>query len=407
MVKLPYPVQDTKGTAKYDKASKSLTVTLPVRPPAAVSLVASSAAAPQSSLAAAAESDSTVTEQPSDTMRTAAPAQMTPAKKSSVGHGRWVSSPEGTTAAAVSTAGEDGAEPPLSLHEQIKRQAEAALAQAKAAAAVAPSVPASKVPAAAPKDAAPAPASNDVPVDNSVDFIPADSFAGRKAGFAFKRGDQGVGYYRDLKQHRPAARPETTVAKTGATAEEHHLFPYECRQTKHAVAVVVQVPSIDLNSVEVSFQPFAVHVAFRAFVDGDAPGKVESRQYGAVFSLPETQCAPGLDVPRCRYDVANQNMAIVLTKQVPRYWSGATVAATTTESKSGELDEDAMSLLLVAKYVRPAADNANSSVPESSSAVKPTQTKTGDPEEAKTVKALESAMQALQFSSADALFELD
>jgi hypothetical protein len=45
-VKLPYPVQDTKGTAKYDKASKSLTVTLPVKPPAAVSHASAASATP-------------------------------------------------------------------------------------------------------------------------------------------------------------------------------------------------------------------------------------------------------------------------------------------------------------------------------------------------------------------------
>ena len=32
-IQLPYPVFDKKGTAKYDKVNKTLTITLPVQPP--------------------------------------------------------------------------------------------------------------------------------------------------------------------------------------------------------------------------------------------------------------------------------------------------------------------------------------------------------------------------------------
>lgn len=37
-VQLPYPVFDKKGSAKYDKVNKTLTITLPVRPPPAVAV---------------------------------------------------------------------------------------------------------------------------------------------------------------------------------------------------------------------------------------------------------------------------------------------------------------------------------------------------------------------------------
>jgi HSP20 family molecular chaperone IbpA len=412
-VKLPYPVQDTKGTAKYDKASKSLTVTLPVKPPVTVSHAPAAAATPSKSA-----SDSVVQELPGEAESASSPAKTAPSsavKKSSVGHGRWVGAGnEAPSSAAVDVADEA----PLSLHEQIKRQAEAALAQAKAEAAAAPKVAKAEAPAVVAAPAAPTATAAGTGSDE--DFVPAQAFAGRKAGFVFKRGDQGVGYYRDQKQRvanksAPAsvAASSAAVAAPAASSTVYSRFPYECRQTKHALAMIVQVPSIDTNSVQVTFLPYAVHVAFRAFVDGDAPGKIESQQYGAVFTLSETQCAGGLDVSRCRYDAANHNMALVLTKQVPQYWSAGAAegaAHTTTESKSGELDEDAMRLLKPTPYAQPPSSAKAAATPTTAAEASPkpvAPTKVAKPEEVRAVKALENAMQALQFSSADALFELD
>jgi hypothetical protein len=405
-VKLPYPVQDTKGTAKYDKASKSLTVTLPVKPPVAVSHARAAAATPSKSA-----SDNVVQELSGETESASSPAKTAPssAKKSSVGHGRWVG---GGNEALASAAADVADEAPLSLHEQIKRQAEAALAQAKAEAAAAPKVAKAEVPAVV---AAPtAPRATAAVTGSDEDFVPAQAFAGRKAGFVFKRGDQGVGYYRDQKQRvANKSAPASAVAAPAASSTVYSRFPYECRQTKHALAMIVQVPSIDTNSVQVTFLPYAVHVAFRAFVDGDAPGKIESQQYGAVFTLSETQCAGGLDVSRCRYDAANRNMALVLTKQVAQYWSAGAAegaAHTTTESKSGELDEDAMRLLKPTPYAQPPSSAKAAATPTTAAEASPkpvAPTKVAKPEEVRAVKALENAMQALQFSSADALFELD
>lgn len=454
VVKLPYPVQDTKGTAKYDKASKSLTVTLPVRPPPSVPVVSASSVAAMASSPPRTPSKGEaegVEDANAETTSPAKPAAASSAiKKASLGHSRWVdgSNPASTTTPSATSSGEAAVgdateEPPLSLHEQIKRQAEAALVQARAAAAAAPTKVEAAKSTLASAAAAPVSTSDDpiVFADIGVDFIAAVSFAGRKAGFVFKRGEQGVGYYRDLNQSigtakvpvgAKAAAPaavasiETAPAAATATTAEFHAFPYECRQTKHALAVIVQVPRIDPTSVQVVFLPHAVHVAFRAFLDvtaeqegGGIGGGIASRQYGAVFSLPEGDaCAGGLDVSRCRYDAATHNMALVLTKQLPKYWSaGAGAGLTTTESKSGELDEDAMKLLTPSAYIQPpethgrsarSSDTMTKEVPTPPPVSVPhLPTKAVDPEEAKATKALESAMQALQFSSSDALFELD
>ncbi len=37
----------------------------------------------------------------------------------------------------------------------------------------------------------------DVKIVNDQDYIPSSSFAGRKPGYVFKTGIQGLGYYRD------------------------------------------------------------------------------------------------------------------------------------------------------------------------------------------------------------------
>jgi hypothetical protein len=33
--------------------------------------------------------------------------------------------------------------------------------------------------------------------DNNQDYIPSNSFTGRKPGYVFTRGEQGLGYYKD------------------------------------------------------------------------------------------------------------------------------------------------------------------------------------------------------------------
>lgn len=37
----------------------------------------------------------------------------------------------------------------------------------------------------------------DVTIVDEQDYIPSSSFTGRKSGYVFTRGEQGLGYYRD------------------------------------------------------------------------------------------------------------------------------------------------------------------------------------------------------------------
>ena len=47
-------------------------------------------------------------------------------------------------------------------------------------------------------------------------FIPAKAFAGVKAGYAFRAGDDGVGYYADPKQKPPKPPKHATKAEAQA-----------------------------------------------------------------------------------------------------------------------------------------------------------------------------------------------
>ena len=415
-VKLPYPVIDNKGTAKYDKATKSLTVTLPVRPPAPVS-IALDAADKGSSTAGSAVKELDEVVGATET----SPKKSTPAKKASAGHSRWV---EGAAAEAITPSASDGvpASTPaagsgLSLHEEIKRQAEIAVREAKLVAATASRKPTDTPVTAAPVTASKLPETiTSASVEQSgAAFIPAAKFEGRRAGYFFKRGEQGVGYYRDAKLSSPSQQPVQSatpasvpaVSKATATSEvlaaTYDIFPFACRQTKQALAVIVQVPHIDPTSVRVTFLECAIHVAFRAFADATAASenKLRAVQYGAVLRLPTDLCPGGLDVAQCRHDTASQNMALVLTKRLPQYWARSTDKTDAQiETKSGFSDEDAQNLLQVEVYVQPPAPAVEVATSVRASKVENT-------EQTKTVKDLENAMQSLQFSSSEALFELD
>ena len=427
-LRLPYPVFDTKGTAKYDKASKSLTVTLPVRPPPTAAVVTASPAK-------ATESAVSEVEAQDETSETSPQKPSTPAKKSSVGHGRWVESPASSSTAsnAIAPVESEG----LSLHEEIKRQAEIALREAQAAAKAAPllAAVATVAPPTAPVATTPASASLE------GDFIPCISFGGKKAGYVFKRGDQGVGYYVDTKYSAKAPAPAAaavtpSVAATSAPAVaapvppvvEHLHFPFECRQTKSALAIIVEVPNIDKASLRVEFENHSVHVSFRAFADVPVEGStltstttVGAVQYGAVLQLRQEDCPGGLDISLCRFDAQKQNLAIVLTKAQSQFWhcsSNADNSSTENrdavladgESKSGDATSDeTRHLLRVIPISGASATTAASTeaLPPPPAPVLTQKSNAANAEVAKALKSLESTIQVMQFSSSDALFELD
>lgn len=459
-VKLPYPVFDTKGTAKYDKASKSLTITLPVRPPPAPLHPApvSAPATPVKQQGMGEEGSAENENGESGPAKGATPAA-TVRKSPSAGHSRWVEKPpssssSSSSSAADAAAGADaGSKPPaspLSLKEEVLRQAEIALKSAQEAAAKAAQEAAKVPPPAYQKATQCVPSAPTVPA-NAVptaaveplgqEFLASATFKGMKAGYVFKKGDRGQGYYLDSKsaphsaapapttQPTPAVFPkaETTPAAASAVpittttvTAVYQEIPFECRQTKQALAVIVEVPHIDKSSVAVHFQTYSVSVNFRAFVDvSNGTTNIDTVQYGSVLRLSPTDCAGGLDVAMCRFDVADHNMAVVLTKALPAYWHNSSSAAaadkafadsSASESKSGDFSSrEARGLLEMLPFEAPAGASSVSAKGSCSlSAAQKSDTSSLTKADADaTLKSLRNHIQSLQFSSSDALFELD
>lgn len=354
---LPYPVMDKKGVAKYDKASKCLTVSLPVQPPTAPAAseqpASSSPSSPtlkespktnkSESKAASAKSPSTTPSKQAENSSKAA----SPPKKDS--HQRW-----------VSDSSEEERSKAKILKDEINRQAEEARLQALAA----PPPSTRSVPET---DTAALTSTPAVVVGEA--FVRSESFAGGRDGYVFKRGDSGVGYYEDRKPkvvknddvHATALTSKsesTSVAKT--MAKNASEFSFEYRQTVPAVAVLIQVPAIDPTSVHVKFHSRLVQVFFEAG-EGASPY--------ALDLVP----AHELKAKSCKFDVVQRNMCLVLSKQVETIW-----------------DEEASKLVTSKAYSGEATSAAKSSAANSS------------------LTALQKSVEAMNFnSSSDLLFELD
>jgi hypothetical protein len=186
----------------------------------------------------------------------------------------------------------------------------------------------------------------------------------------------------------------------------------------------VQVPSIDAASVHVEFAPHQLRVSFRAVgPDGLLPGSL----YGMAFDIsPQSTCLIGFNPEQCKYDVACQNMAIILVKSIPAYWSvktsgddkkeasddAETMNSVTGESKSSaDYELQATKELLRARPYEVKKNNASPGNSNNSSSM----SKLADSSSAETAsewnkalpKSLENMIANMQFSSSAVLFDLD
>ena len=120
-----------------------------------------------------------------------------------------------------------------------------------------------------------------------------------------------------------AAETSTPPAAVAAAAEDAAAVvgdqdvPFEFRQTKVALAVLLQVTDIVAASAIVHFSADGFDVSF----------KTATTTYASGFTV----SGGALDSSRCRFDVAGQNMVVVLTKARADegMWSSAAAAAAT------------------------------------------------------------------------------
>lgn len=369
-IQLPYRVNDKRGGAKFDKAKKLLTITLPVQPF-------------QFDENFDEDEDDTETsdvgmvsevENENEPVTDSASSSSAGAKavKSDVNaHGRWLSSENkngGEDQSKESTADEivprveelsaddsgDG-QPKETLAQEIARKAKEALAEAeklkketsaRGAGKTIKDASAVKVSKSEKKDSVVA-ATDD---NNTADYIPSGTYVGSKKGYVFKKGENGMGYYRDhggrkaLQQQKESkATPSSVDAldnidinksaisvntdkentrHDNMKAESDNIdwqdFPFQFRQTKAGVAMIIDVKNIIEESVDVHFNERSFDVSFTACVSCSGRDESKTIDYGRSFD-----CVKELNVKACKFDVATHNMVVVLEKKVEEFWVSA------------------------------------------------------------------------------------
>lgn len=393
-VSLPFPVFEKKGTAKYDKVAKTLTVTMPVQPPTIPEV--------ESIPSAVALTDN----EEKDTETYVGEVSITDAEKKleknevmkeevmKSSNSRWVGVEKGLVTEELRIKNEE-------LKKEIKMKSlpvppsasvlpsDATLSKLEKEGKEKQSGLSSSSPPAPPSVtvAAPNPPPSSTGVSSGTDtgvgsgFDPCNFFAGRREGFLFKRGELGQGYYLDISnsplpapvpssrsitvpQSAPPFLPQSS--KTSQSSQSNSLnytskpCPLEFRQTNQAIAVLIQIPSILLDSATVSFNDYTVDVEFRALgsdsrifgVDGAhvnpiiatcasvarvtgnntainanissdkteisdvsiktlSPEKIDLTDLYGIRLTSEVRLNKNL----CKYDIASKNMVLVLAKE--------------------------------------------------------------------------------------------
>lgn len=298
LVKLPYPVFDKKGTAKFDKIKKTLVLTLPVKPS---EIVMNSPTPGDDQEAKPGVAD----EEENEEKEAAAPRNTSvradPGSENKPKHGRWVSSSD-----------EGGAEFDKGkvLREEVDKKAREAI---------------ERLSSVVPDELANISEDGDKchrgDIDKDNEFLPAVCFVGKKDGYVFKRGDLGLGYYVDkLKRKTLAATPATSTegeesssSDGGATGTSSEI-EFNFRQTEEAIALIVQVKNIVESTAVVQFSHRGVDMRFSVCSrDGnDKSYKIFETGFDVKGSI---------DSNLCKYDVATQNMVIILHKMTPGIWT--------------------------------------------------------------------------------------
>ncbi len=344
---LPYPVDDTAGSAKYEKNSQSLIVTLPVK--------ASAMPLPTRRSAPEASHGSNKTEKVAEPEkeREASQAAKDKKKKLSPSKGK-AKATKGKTQEATTDESRENQSGLMSLNKSevdathsLKEEIAAAAAKAKAEAEKAQKE--GKKPegraAAKPRDG-----SKSMPAAavDGPDYIDCLAFKGKKEGYVFKRGDKGVGYYLDTfhsnrdnvsalglsKSDAPKGESLDVVKDIVMENVEATALPdFEYRQTPAAISVIVKVRDIQENSAKVFFKDRSVDIAFLSGneVSEEQKGSGEScsvlNHHSFSLSLrTEAPSAYVLDPAKCTFDVAQENMVVVLMKKAVGIWAEGTSA---------------------------------------------------------------------------------
>ena len=405
-VPLPYPIFDKKGVAKYDKVAKTLTVTMPVQPPIQPKIVEN----PLLSVTQDAKMEPSETLNETESNETKKEKERTGKRSTSAialdqkvkkDNSRWIGDENDKN--SVSEASRR-------CSEELKKEIQCGVEQSQRT--IASSAKSTTAPTPTPLHAI-SQSSPPSPHPTSSSFLPCATFDGRKEGFLFQRGDLGQGYYLDEEtphlplpptipadavtvkdMHTPTPTSQAAISPSLLTTDKENdekkenednsgtretreisaidartpgrpprPCTFEYRQTLQAVAVLIQVPDILLDSASVSFGDSSADVSFMALGSDSRIGstvrinptvsmspavaKITSANTAfnssqsirkeesniSMKSLNPEQISKSdsyrfslksvkkLKKSMCTYDIASKNMVIVLTKEEEGYWS--------------------------------------------------------------------------------------
>eukprot|EP01041_Mallomonas_annulata_P000952 gene952-1847_t len=339
-IQLPYPVDEKKGSAKYDKSSKSLTVTLSVKPHIHDNDHNNDLPLVEEDITTTANNNNDVIEE--DTTSSSSTTITTSNTKNSSKdkdiHNRWDMNVDVDLSPSPSSS--------MSLSERIKVGAAEALRNAEA-----------NMNKTNKNDNGNNNNGNDGSEEKSnySDFIPSHKFMGGKSGYVFKTDKRGLGYYIDTttttmtspllpslgseagsgtklskqlnKEDKNNIQNSTIIKdeiKPNINEIRFKIFPYEYRQTTKSIAILVQVPSIIGDSVKINFNIRDVDIQFITQEPVEAEVKLEveagDKAYTNVSYAMGIELQDDINVSTCRYDVATKNMVVLLVKAKESYW---------------------------------------------------------------------------------------
>jgi len=219
-------------------------------------------------------------------------------------------------------------------------------------------------------------------------------------------GSKGLGYYKDAKLSAttvsaggPTLPSATAASVTSVVSDENavdnivtHNFAFEIQQNKATVSILIQIPMILAGSAKVSFQTNSLDVSFTAMMQEPESKSGEEkdgqlRNYSMSFKL-----SGSIVTDESKFDVAMQNMVIVLLKAEEKIWSEPclTKAKKKRVSFSSPSSSSSSSSVLVAKTTN---ESSGSSAASTTNEVK--------------TKELTNVIDSLKFTSSSAIFDLD
>lgn len=373
---LPYKVFDKKGRAAFDKSKKALVVTLPVEPASFAPAPADSSVTVTNGLVQEVPGSAGVVKEEEVSSPTKATS---PTKRSSVSkagasaeHGRWVQPDTNAAPPAVMTAA--GAEDGLQkVKEMVQKMKEDPASYSLEAALADYSQEVAKLHAEARTAmAAVAPPPSLADEGPKKEYISAVKFIGRRPGYVFRMGDQGLGYYLDtfkVTAKSPSAAATAAAGSEAAPAvgkkrvdtvsklrlpdcsEEYNAIPYRVQQNQNAIAFLFDVANVLADSVQVQVKEYEVTVRFQALENvlqgiathssGGDVGTVnkvfDKRQYGMIFTLKPEACNEGFKVDGMHYDIASKNMVLMVMKRCKdALWRSTAIVLAAEVAADGE-----------------------------------------------------------------------